>query len=107
MKRPIIVNVEPAGSKCDPKKLPLSLLAIWEKLKPGVTLCKQVAEVKGRAKPDKPSFEWFLHPTGEPVRSDAADGLARLGYIVTAGDGLFEGDSQTYRRADLPAWRNG
>lgn len=76
-------------------RLPPSLRTILNRLKGGAALCRQVPSTEaGKA---KGGHEWFTYPDGHPVRSDLADGLVRLGLVETAGDGLFDGDGQTFR----------
>ncbi|EHK52790.1 hypothetical protein MAXJ12_33459 [Mesorhizobium alhagi CCNWXJ12-2] len=53
---------------------------------------------KGEA--SKCGFVWLLQPGGAPVKPNIASNMRN-------GDGFFEGDSQTHRRADIWEWRMG
>lgn len=82
-------------AKPNEDKLPPSLLKVWDAVKAGAILCKEVAKTDGEAA--QGGFVWFLHPSGRRVRKDAAEGLVRLGFVVPGGDALFAGEGQTYR----------
>jgi hypothetical protein len=78
----------------DESKLAKPTRALWDRLKAGAVLCKEVAATTAEAK--NGGFIWFMHPTGVRVDKLHAESLL-LGFVEPGGDSLIPGDGQTFR----------
>lgn len=76
------------------KRLPVRIQTIVGACKGGQTLCLAIRQ----SDVGDERVYWF-EPSGRPAGTKSADQAIEMGLLVPTGDGLFAGDSQTYRAA--------